>query len=97
MWQVKLTAAAADSLQSLREDDRGPVLQATGRLTLGPNSLGTPQSYRLPSDPDVIAFGVGRRLLMAFKVSRNGRTITIVDIVAHGRATEFAGASPPIP
>jgi mRNA-degrading endonuclease RelE of RelBE toxin-antitoxin system len=86
MWQVQLTTAAQETLQTLSEDHRREVLEAIGRLTLGPHPPGIPQPYRLRNRPELIILGAGDRYRIAFAVAHEERRITVIDVVAAHRS-----------
>jgi hypothetical protein len=96
MWRVQLSAAATQSIQTLPPDDQHVVLQAVGRLALGPNPPGLPQPYRLRNRPDLIVLRAGARYWVAYSLGDSDQTITVVDVLAHapaGRHPEEAAAA----
>jgi mRNA-degrading endonuclease RelE of RelBE toxin-antitoxin system len=94
MWAVKLSDAAVQSFQTLSPDDQRVVLQAIGRLALGPNPPGLPQPQRLRNRPDLIVLRAGARYRVAYTLSEPEQTITVVDVVAHDHAPGRREAQP---
>ena len=82
MWRVQLSAAATQSLRTLSPENQRVVLEAIGRLTLGPNPPGSPQPYRLSNRPDLIVLQAGSRYHVAYSLDHGDNTITVVDVVA---------------
>ena len=93
MWRVQLSPAAADTLQTLPEEDRGRVLSSIGRLTFGPNPPGTPQPYRLRNRPDLIVLRAGDKYRVAYTASSDDEMVTVIDIVPHDGVAEYPSAA----
>ena len=91
MWNVRLSTAARESLRTLPEEDRATVFSAIGRLTEDPTPPGLPRPYRLRNCPDLIVLRAGR-YRVAYTESDADQGVTVVDIVAHDRVTDYPQA-----
>jgi mRNA-degrading endonuclease RelE of RelBE toxin-antitoxin system len=78
-------------MQTVPEEDREAVFAAIGRLTEGPTPPGLPRPYRLRNRPDLMVLRAGRYRI-AYAAAAD-ETVTVVDIVAHDRATEASQIS----
>jgi mRNA-degrading endonuclease RelE of RelBE toxin-antitoxin system len=93
MWSVQLSPAAAETLHTLTEEDRSCVLNAVGRLALGPNPPGFPQPYRLRNRPDLFVLRAGSRYRVAYTIRGTEEVVVIVDVVAHDTVADYPQAA----
>ena len=79
-WSVTLSAAAADSLATMRPEDTDAALLAVGRLTQGPTPPGVPRPRPFAAYPGDLILPVSERMVVGYRMPSE-HEILVVDFV----------------